>query len=418
LKPLALLLLSTATLLGTGCVTARPVPPTPVQVTAPEPRPPPQEIHFPPVYITGDPELEKLNDAELFAAGTAAYAADDFKGAARYFGRIADFHPESTFRRQALYNSGLALEKLSEWGEALGRFAELSDAEKGTGDALDAAYRHAEVLYHLERYADAAKLLATLSARTDLTLNKRLEAQVQQGVCELEAGQTDVAEATLRKAMALYQGLRDKDEVDDYFPAQGQFFLGEIFRMHYESVKLDPERSADQLSKDLEFKAELLLSAQGHYLRAMRVGNGYWATAAGERVGGLYEGLYDHMVNAPAPRELTPEEAGVYLSELRKKLRVLITKSINVYERTLEAAERIGARSHFVDKTRESLRKMKDVLLTQTQEDEAEAAAAAAAAEAARARSQGKPGPEKKAPPRGGKKTPRTERPTSPPART
>jgi hypothetical protein len=135
-------------------------------------------------------------------------------------------------------------------------------------------------------------------------------------------------------------------------------------------------------------------------------------------VGGLYEGLYDHMVNAPAPRELTPEEAGVYLSELRKKLRVLITKSINVYERTLEAAERIGARSHFVDKTRESLRKMKDVLLTQTQEDEAEAAAAAAAAEAARARSQGKPGPEKKAPPRGGKKTPRTERPTSPPART
>ncbi len=380
------------------------------------PPPPRQEVRFAPVYITGDPELEKLNDAELFASGTAAYAADDFKGAARYFGRLADFHPDSTFRRQALYNAGLAHEKLTQWEEALARFAELQDAEKGTGDSLDAAYRYAEVLYHLNRYEDAARVLGTLAGRQDQTMNRRLEAQVQQGICELEAGRLDAAESTLRKAMAAWQALKDPDEVDDYFPAQGQFFLGEIYRIHSENVRLDPDQSSEQLGKDLEYKAELLLSAQGHYLRAMRVGNGYWATAAGERVGGLYENLYDQMVNAPAPRELNAEEAAVYLAELRKKLRVLITKSINVYERTLEAAERIGARSHFVDKTRDSLQKMKEVLLEQTRKDEEAARQAAAAAAEARDRAQGKKGsPEKKDGARG-KKEPRSSLPRRAPA--
>ena len=93
------------------------------------------------------------------------------------------------------------------------------------------------------------------------------------------------------------------------------------------------------------------------------MGNGYWATAAGAQIGGLYENLYEHMVNSPAPPELDAEEAEVYRQELRKKIRVLLTKSINIYERTLEAAERIGAQNPFVDRTRESLRKVKELLL-------------------------------------------------------
>jgi tetratricopeptide (TPR) repeat protein len=259
---------------------------------------------------------------------------------------------------------------LEEWADASMRFAELADPEKGTGDALDAAFRVAETLYHLERYGDAAKTLAMIAGRQDLSINKRIEAQVQQGICELEAGHRDAAEKLLRRALATYQDLADRDEVDDYFPAQAQFFLGEIFRLNYEDVTLDADKSVDQLSKDLEYKSELLLSAQGHYLRAIRMGNGYWATAAGAQIGFLYENLYGHMIGAPAPKELTPEEVEIYRQELRKKIRVLLTKAINIYERTLEAAERIGAQNPFVERTRESLQKMKDLLIAEAQRDD------------------------------------------------
>lgn len=329
-----------------------------------------QEVKFDEAVIVGDLELGMLNDEELFAAGTSFFAGEDYVQAARYFGRLADFQARSPHRRPALYNAGLALEKLKLWEEAHQRFRELSDPAKGTGDSLDAAYRVAETLYHQERFEEAVAVLRVIGGREDLPMNKRLEARVQQGVCELESGQSDAAEATLRKVMATWQELAEKDLVDDYFPAQAQFFLGEIYRLHYEHVTLDPDRSADELGKDVEFKAELLLSAQGHYLRAIRIGNGYWATASGAQIGGLYENLYDHMTNAPAPRELNAEEAELYRQELRKKIRVLITKAITVYERTLEAAERIGASSPFVEKTRESLRRMKDMLLADAKAEE------------------------------------------------
>jgi tetratricopeptide (TPR) repeat protein len=324
---------------------------------------PRQEIEFDAVTVTADLELEKLNDEELFAGGTSAFAAGDFKQAARYFGRLVDFHPQSIHRRSALYNAGLAHQRLKEWEDAYHRFVELADAEKGQDDALDAVFRVAETQYHLERFDEAAALLAKVAERKDISVSRRLEARVQQGICELEAGRSEQAEATLRKALSEYEALPDKDDVDDYFPAQAHFFVGEIYRLHYEAVKLEPARGSDKLAEDLNYKAELLLSAQGHYLRSIRVGNGYWATASGAQIGAMYENLYEHMVNSPAPPELNAEEAQVYRQELRKKIRVLLTKSINIYERTLEAAERIGSQNNFVDRTRESLRKVKELLL-------------------------------------------------------
>ncbi|MBJ6759406.1 tetratricopeptide repeat protein [Myxococcaceae bacterium JPH2] len=334
--------------------------------TAVKPDAPPvtkQVLEFEPVTVTADLELDRLNDEELFAGGTSAFAANDFKQAARYFGRLVDFHPNSPHRRQALYNAGLSHQRLKEWEEAWHRFSELADAAHGQDDALDAAFRVAETLYHLERFDEAATMLATIAARQDLSINRRVEAQVQQGICQLEAGKSEDAETTLRKSISTYEALQDKAEVDDYFPAQAHFFIGEIYRLHYEDVKLDPAKGSDALAHDLNYKAELLLSAQGHYLRSIRVGNGYWATASGAQIGALYENLYDNMVNSPAPAELNAEEAQVYRQELRKKVRVLLTKSINIYERTLEAAERIGSQSAFVDRTRESLEKVKKLLL-------------------------------------------------------
>jgi tetratricopeptide (TPR) repeat protein len=333
---------------------------------------PVHEVRFDEMVITGDLELEKLNDEELFAAATSFYAAEEWAQAARYFSRICDFHPNSKHRRQALYNAGLSFEKLKAWDEAQARFSELADAHKGTGDALDAAFRVAEVLYHLERFHEAVEVLSVIAERRDLSVDKRIEARTQQGICELESGDADTAEKTLRTALALYLEHPDKDLIDEYFPGQAQFFVGEIFRLRYESVALDANKSTDKLAQDLEYKSELLLSAQGHYLRAIRIGNGHWATASGQRIGQLYENMYQHMVNAPAPADLARDEQDVYRAELRKKIRILISKAITVYERTIEAAERIGAQSPFVEETRQSLRRMKELLLAEAKAEEEE----------------------------------------------
>ncbi len=344
-----------AVLVGTGCVHR------PAVVHAP--------IKMEPLQVTGDIALEKLNDEELFTRGSAAFAAADYAEAERYFTRLIDFFPDSPHHRAALFNDGLAEEKLKHWEDADRRFAELSDAHHGTGDALDATFRLAETHYQLGRFQPAINLLSVLEAREDLSLNQRLEAQVQHGICELEAGQSDDAENTLRQVVNRYQENKDRESLDDYFPAQAQFFLGEIYRLHYEAVQLDPEKGTDDLAHDLNYKAELLLSAQGHYLRSIRIGNGYWATAAGARIGELYQNMYESMVAAPAPKELAGEEAQYYRNELRKRIRVLLSKAVNAYERTLETAERIGSSGVFIDQTRESLAKIRQLLLAEAPDD-------------------------------------------------
>src|SRR5260370_28837939 len=105
-----------------------------------------------PILMTGDPELEKLNDEELFAAGSSAFAAQDYRQAERYFDRLNDYYPNSPHRRAALYNSGLAYEKQLKWEEAAPRFASLADPARGTRDSLDAAFRLADTQDHLALY--------------------------------------------------------------------------------------------------------------------------------------------------------------------------------------------------------------------------------------------------------------------------
>jgi tetratricopeptide (TPR) repeat protein len=320
---------------------------------------------MPPEEVRVDLALLRMNDEELFAAGSSAFAAGDTGRAAACFERLVTAFPRSPHVLRARFNAGLARERLDEWDAARAHFAEIADP-LGTGDPLDAAFHQAEALYHLDRYPEAATLLGRIAARQDLPAARRIEAQVQRGICQVDAGDLDEGEKTLRDALASARAAADRGEpADEYVTAQGQFFLGEIYRLHCEGVTFDPDAKADDLSKTLEYKAELLLSAQGHYLRAIKIGNGYWATAAGERIGNLYEVLHRQMIDSPTPKELNAEEAEVYRQELRRRIKILLTKAIGVYETTVATAERIGTSGPFVARARESLERMKQLLLAE-----------------------------------------------------
>jgi hypothetical protein len=117
------------------------------------------------------------------------------------------------------------------------------------------------------------------------------------------------------------------------------------------------------LSAAIETKAEFLLSAQGHYLRSIRKGDGEWATAAGFRIGEMYEAFYDELVHAPEPRGLTPEQQALYRDELHKKVRNLIEKAVRIYEQTLSQAQQSNAQSSYRQKTQDALDRLHKLLL-------------------------------------------------------
>jgi tetratricopeptide (TPR) repeat protein len=320
----------------------------------------PQRIEVTPADLS----LAGKNDEELFAIGQAAFASKEFERAAAAFDRLVDLHPGSKREAVALYNGGVAHERLDQWRLALERFRTMERRYAGP-DALESAFRIAECHYHLDELPAAAEVLTGLVARTGLPPGEHIRALTQLGIVELEGGHLDDAEKHLRLAVSAWRSGSEQERLDDYHPSQAQYFLGEVYRAHFLAVRLDPSKDDEQkLAQVLESKASLLLSAQGNYLRAIRMGNGDWAVASGYRIGELYDGLYSAMVEAPPPPGLDAEQAAAYRSELKRKVRVLVIKAITIYEQTLAVAGRARVEDNrYVAETQASLDRMKQALL-------------------------------------------------------
>lgn len=341
----------------------------------PPPTPVDRTLYFEPVEIRSSPEqvaISELNDAELWAIGNAAWAAGDWQKAALHFERLGDFHENSEHRPDALHRAGLALEKMRDHAGALSRFLEASKLRADPSARLESMFKAADAWYFLGDYASAATMLETIASVEGLPAVKQAEVQVKRAVCLLADGQHQQAERELRRTIDfIREHLRDEVR-DGYLPSQAQFHLAEVFRHYFQAAKLDPATSTrEELMADLEYKAQMLLSAQGHYLRCIRVGHPEWATASGYRIGELYQKLYEQMTGASVPADLDADQTAIYLEELRDRVRVLITKAIDAYEKTLATAERVGATNPFVNQTRADLERMKALLVEVPAKEEA-----------------------------------------------
>jgi tetratricopeptide (TPR) repeat protein len=355
-RPLLALLLASA-----ACATGRGAAPpaAPGGDAAAELTFPPEEIHVDRAEL----DLVGRNDEELFAIGTAAFGAGELARAADAFSRLADLFPSSHHEAAALFNAGLAFGHLGEWRLALERFRTLERKHEGP-DAVEARFRVAECQYHLGELDDARRTLDDLAGRAGLAAGDRVRALTQRGIVELEDGRPEEAERTLRLALGTYHAASEEERLDDYFAAQAQFYLGEVYRGWFRALPLDPSKGDEAaLRRDLEHKAEILLSAQGHYLRAIRMGSDRWAVASGYRIGELYDELRAQLLDAPLPPDLDADHAAAYRGELRRQVRVLAAKAITAYEQTLARAARSGVDDvRFLADAQGSLERLKQAI--------------------------------------------------------
>jgi hypothetical protein len=341
-KRLALLVLA----LALACATARPRPALDASATE-APR---------------DADLVEKNDEELFAIGTAAASAGDDRRAAAAFGRLADAFPESRHLLPALRGAAIALGRQGEWPAALERFRALESRAEGalrTG----ARFGIAEAHYHLGDLAEAHRILDAVADAPESSAAERIRALAQRGVVELEDGRSADAERSLRAALAAWDDASAKERLAPHDAAQAQFWLGEVYREAAAAIRVDPSTADEEgLAHALEEKSRLLLSAQGHYLRAIRLGDVEFAIAAGARVGELYDGLHEELTHAPLPPGLDGEGEAAYREALRDDLRVLVTKAISAYEQTIDAARRTGIDDHqFLRAAETNLARLKQV---------------------------------------------------------
>lgn len=312
--------------------------------------------------------VEGYDDEELWLCGRAAKQAEDHLRAAVCFSLLADRSPIGPRWREATLEAAAAWERLGDWERALHRYH--AAFEPDGPDAVAIIWKLSTAYYELRRYPEAIELLDPLVDRPDLSLEDRIRARSWRAICKVEMGEWDEAETDLRRALGAHARNKNSERVDTYWVAQAQFFLGEIYRLRFEAIPIDQTDDVPKLSETIEEKAGFLLSAQGHYVRTLRLRHPHWVAAAGQRIGELYERFHDELIAAPIPSDLTPEQVELYRTELRRKVRILVKKAIVAYEQTLSVAERLGLEGDFVDKTRAGLARMEKILLESEDEEE------------------------------------------------
>jgi hypothetical protein len=309
--------------------------------------------------------IETFDAAELFEQAGAALSDKRFDDAIRYYDRLLKEFSDSRYTKAALYNVGLAYQGKKDWAGAIARFKLLAEQHPQSADAKDALFQIGASYAEAGNWPTSAELFAQLLERKDLSADDRIEALGRRGFAQFQLKDLDTAERTFKSALMYFHQIETEERLQtDFYLGLCKYHLGQIPHERFRAIPLRlPER---QMGLDMDEKAKLLLFAQRQYIEAIKLGNPQWASASGFQVGSLYEEFYDAFIHAPVPPELlakgNKEKLEVYYEELRKRIRILLEKSIRVHEQNLLMMERLGVKNEWRDKSKTAYAKLQALL--------------------------------------------------------
>jgi TolA-binding protein len=303
---------------------------------------------------------------ELFERAGAALSDKRYDESVKAYEQLLkEFPTETRYTKAALYNCGLAYQGKKDWATAIARLQQLADQFPGTSDAKDAQFQIGASYAELGNWPTSATIFALILERKDLTADDKIEALARRGFAQFQLHDFDTAERTFKSALWFFQAIEREERLQtDFYLGLAKYHLAQI---PHERFKAAPLRLPDkQMARDMEEKCRLLLVAQRAYIDAMKLGNPQWASASGYQVASLYEELYDALIHSPVPPEVAGDENAekrdVYYEEVRKKIRVLLEKSLKWNEQNLLMLERLGIQNEWRDKSKLAFAKLQKML--------------------------------------------------------
>jgi TolA-binding protein len=331
---------------------------------------PVEQIEMDPIKIHAvkGPEgthLETYDVAELFEVAGKELSDKKFAEAVRDYDRLLKEFPDTRYTKAALYNGGLAYEGLKDWQTAIARFQKLATDHADSSDAKDAQFQIGACYAELGNWPTSATIFAEILQRKDLNADDKIEAMARRGFAQFQLKDLDTAERTFQSTVWYVNSILTEERLEtDFYVGLARYHLGQITHERFRAIPLRlPEK---QMGIDMEDKARLLLAAQRQYIETIKLGNPQWAAASGYQVGSLYEEFYDAFIHAPIPDQLqgetNQEKREVYYEELRKKIRILLEKSLRTHEQNLAMLERLGVQNEWRDKSKVAFAKLKQML--------------------------------------------------------
>jgi len=167
-------------------------------------------------------------------------------------------------------------------------------------------------------------------------------------------GQLKRAKDDFLTAQKLWKAGNAKDKAEGKaWAAEGRYYEGELIFREYEKVTLDVKPA--QLEKALKTKSKLLSEAEKTYLSVVEYQDLKWATAALYRVGQVYDGFAESLVNASTPKGLTEDQAKAYREALDTYVVDIQGKAVELFTAGYTKAIQMQVYDEYTAKIREAL---------------------------------------------------------------
>jgi tetratricopeptide (TPR) repeat protein len=293
------------------------------------------------VRPSGDGPTEAIDVNELFDRAYKSFSNRQYEEASKDYETIIRYFPDSRFYLPSLYNAGLAYEKLERWSDAVRVYRAIVKGFPEKEDTTDAYYRLAGALEQTGEWEAVVELMTQVMLRDGITTFDRVEAHVRRSNALLQLGNWTEAADGFRNALAINERAPAEDRVaeNSHFIVQSYFGIGRAYHHRVSEIRLvlPPER----MGEDLKKKAELFMTSQANYIRALAFHHPQWSMAAGFMIGRLYEDFYRDIFAAEIPEDLSEQHLALYFEELRKQIRPLMERAVQVYEKNLSLSKRI-----------------------------------------------------------------------------
>ena len=333
-----------------------------------------EPMHFEVVEQVGDTRVETLDPVVLFREAGAAFSEQDYALAAQKYVLIVERFGDSRYGNVSRFNGALALERGGRCEEALPLYQSLAERVAGSKDAHDAIFRMASCEESLERWKKAIDALDRVLApewKGILSLDL-LEAYSRRGWARYRLGDLARAERDYKRALKTYRkDIGNPAMLGNRWVSMAQYEVGQIYSELFGAIRF--RLPIQEMARDLEDKSNLFIKAQNAYVKAVRHHHRDFAVKSGFQLGALFEQMYDDMMVAEVPDDLTQEEIDIYYGELRKHVRPLVTKAIDIYERNIQLGRRLKGGEEWVKKTESGLARLKEVLRSDAEKDALEA---------------------------------------------
>ncbi len=254
----------------------------------------------------------------------------------------------------ALFNAGLLRQALGQNKEAIAHYQEYTKKFRDRKDAVDVAFNIGVVYENAGDEGPAYQAYADYARSYRSTGRRIVEAHTRAGRMSLALGQLRRAKDDLAAAQKLWKGLSGKDKTSATpWAAQARYHEGDLIFREFEKVTLDVKPA--QLEKALKAKTKLLSEAEKTYVSVVDYGDLKWATAALFRVGQVYDGFAESLVNAPTPKGLPPDQAQAYRDALDVYVVDIQSKAIELFATGYQKAIQMQVYDEYTAKIRGAL---------------------------------------------------------------